>query len=54
MAIQADATSESETDRMVRDIVEAYGTIDILVNNVGGGENRRWWLSFPWRTGTEP
>ena len=47
MAIQADATSESDTERMVGDIVEAYGGIDILVNNVGGGGKSALVIKFP-------
>lgn len=37
IALQSDATKELDVDRMVRESIEAYGSIDILVNNVGGG-----------------
>ena len=37
MAIQADATRHEDVDNMVRKTLTAYGVIDILVNNVGGG-----------------
>ena len=47
LAVQADATSESDTARMVREILDAYGTIDILVNNVGGGGSSALVVKFP-------
>ena len=47
MAVQADAASEADTARMVREILEAYGTIDILVNNVGGGGKSALVVKFP-------
>jgi NAD(P)-dependent dehydrogenase (short-subunit alcohol dehydrogenase family) len=37
MAIAADATRPEDVDNMVRKTLTAYGVIDILVNNVGGG-----------------
>ncbi len=37
IAFQSDATKELDVDKMVRQSIEAYGIIDILVNNVGGG-----------------
>lgn len=37
MALRTDATQEEDVDRMVARTLEVYGTIDILVNNVGGG-----------------
>ncbi len=38
IALQADATKELDVDRMVRESMEAYGSIlYILVNNVGRG-----------------
>ncbi|OGP91553.1 MAG: hypothetical protein A2031_09150 [Deltaproteobacteria bacterium RBG_19FT_COMBO_43_11] len=37
MAIQADATSENDVNVMVQKVLDAFGVIDILVNNVGGG-----------------
>ena len=36
MALQVDATKEDDVDHMMRKTTEAYGGIDILVNNVGG------------------
>ncbi|MDD5170203.1 MAG: SDR family NAD(P)-dependent oxidoreductase [Syntrophales bacterium] len=37
MAIPADATKEDDIARLVQAVLESYGMIDILVNNVGGG-----------------
>ncbi len=37
MALQTDATKEEDVDRMVTETLGAYGGVDILVNNVGGG-----------------
>ena len=37
MALQVDATKEEDVGRMVEAALSAYGQIDILVNNVGGG-----------------
>ncbi len=37
IAIQADATQEADVNAMIAKTIEAYGQIDILVNNVGGG-----------------
>lgn len=37
IAFQSDATKELDVNKMIRQSIEAYGTIDILVNNVGGG-----------------
>jgi meso-butanediol dehydrogenase/(S,S)-butanediol dehydrogenase/diacetyl reductase len=37
MALQVDATKESDVNLMIQKTMEAYGQIDILVNNVGGG-----------------
>ena len=37
LAIGCDATSPDDVDAMVRETLAAYGVIDILVNNVGGG-----------------
>jgi gluconate 5-dehydrogenase len=37
VAIVADATSETDAERMVAETVERFGRIDILVNAVGGG-----------------
>ena len=37
--ISADITVSSETDKLVSEINEKYGTIDILVNNMGGSNS---------------
>ena len=40
LAISADATSEVDSDRMVRETIERFGRIDIVVNAVGGGAGK--------------
>ncbi len=40
LAITADATSESDGERMVQETLERFGQIDILVNAVGGGAGK--------------
>lgn len=37
VAIQADVTDSKQVDRVVQETMEAFGKVDILVNNVGGG-----------------
>jgi meso-butanediol dehydrogenase / (S,S)-butanediol dehydrogenase / diacetyl reductase len=37
MAVSMDATSEDDVNHLVQKTLEAFGQIDILVNNVGGG-----------------
>lgn len=37
--ISADITNSSETDKLVKEISEKFGTIDILVNNMGGSNS---------------
>jgi NAD(P)-dependent dehydrogenase (short-subunit alcohol dehydrogenase family) len=37
LALQIDATDEKAVDDMLKKVLKAYGQIDILVNNVGGG-----------------
>ncbi len=37
LAVSGDATKPEDIDGMVQRTLEAYGAIDILVNNVGGG-----------------
>jgi meso-butanediol dehydrogenase/(S,S)-butanediol dehydrogenase/diacetyl reductase len=37
LALQIDATDEKAVHAMVKQVIAAYGQIDILVNNVGGG-----------------
>lgn len=36
VSITADVTDEAAVEAMVKRVVEAFGTVDILVNNVGG------------------
>jgi len=36
LAISADATRQEDIDRVVRQVIETFGRLDILVNNVGG------------------
>ena len=36
-ALKADVTNSAEVERVVQEAVDAFGKIDILVNNVGGG-----------------
>lgn len=38
--VEADASSESDVQKLVRETVEKYGRIDALVNNVGIGINK--------------
>ncbi len=40
LAVVADATDEADADHLVRDTVERFGRIDILVNAVGGGAGK--------------
>ena len=40
LAIEADATSEADAERMVRETVDRFGRIDILINAVGGGAGK--------------
>lgn len=40
LAVVADATDEADADRLVREAVERFGRIDILVNAVGGGAGK--------------
>jgi gluconate 5-dehydrogenase len=40
LAITADATSEDDAERMVRETVDRFGRIDIVVNAVGGGAGK--------------
>jgi NAD(P)-dependent dehydrogenase (short-subunit alcohol dehydrogenase family) len=40
LAITADVTSEVECDRMVKETLDRFGQIDILVNAVGGGAGK--------------
>jgi gluconate 5-dehydrogenase len=40
LAITADVTTEDDCDRMVRETLEGFGRIDILINAVGGGAGK--------------
>jgi gluconate 5-dehydrogenase len=40
LAITGDATSEEDADRMVRETIDRFGRIDIVVNAVGGGAGK--------------
>jgi gluconate 5-dehydrogenase len=40
LAITGDATDEADAERMVRETVERFGQIDIVVNAVGGGAGK--------------
>jgi len=40
LAISADATKAADVARVVKTVTKAWGRIDILVNNVGGGGGR--------------
>ena len=37
LVVSCDATKPEDVDAMVQKTLDAYGVIDILVNNVGGG-----------------
>ena len=40
LAIEADATDNSAVEKTVQDVLNLFGRIDILVNNVGGADRR--------------
>jgi gluconate 5-dehydrogenase len=40
LAITADVTSEADCERMVKETVDAFGRMDIIVNAVGGGAGK--------------
>jgi gluconate 5-dehydrogenase len=40
LAVEADATSEADADRVVEAARDAFGRVDILVNAVGGGAGK--------------
>lgn len=40
LVVTADATSEADSDRMVRETLDRFGRIDIVVNAVGGGAGK--------------
>src|SRR5579875_2311908 len=37
IAIQADVTKAADVERLVAETVDAFGTVDVLVNNAGTG-----------------
>ncbi|RMF86079.1 MAG: SDR family oxidoreductase [Nitrospinota bacterium] len=43
LPLQADMTRLEEIERVVQAVLEHFGTIDILVNNVGGSRGERTW-----------
>ena len=38
VGIEADATRQDAVEQMVRQVIDVFGRLDILVNNVGGGQ----------------
>lgn len=40
LAITGDATTEADAERMVRETIDHFGRVDILVNAVGGGAGK--------------
>ena len=40
LAVSADATTEADAERMVDEVTERFGRIDILVNAIGGGAGK--------------
>jgi meso-butanediol dehydrogenase/(S,S)-butanediol dehydrogenase/diacetyl reductase len=47
LALQIDATDEKAVHAMVKQVIAAYGQIDILVNNVGGGGGSALVINLP-------
>lgn len=47
LALQIDATDKQAVYDMVRQVLKAYGQIDILVNNVGGGGGAALVINLP-------
>jgi len=47
LAMQVDATLEADVERMVQETKSAFGKIDILVNNVGGGSGSATIVKLP-------
>jgi len=46
-AVEADGTKEEDVERMVEQTIEVFGTIDILVNNIGGGSGMSLLVKMP-------
>jgi gluconate 5-dehydrogenase len=40
LAVTGDATNEADAERMVRETIDRFGRIDILINAVGGGAGK--------------
>ena len=40
LAIEADATSDADAERMVQETIDRFGRIDIVINAVGGGAGK--------------
>src|SRR5215207_7789617 len=40
LAVTTDATNEDDADRLVRDTIDRFGRLDIVVNAVGGGAGK--------------
>lgn len=47
LALHIDTTDEKAVDDMLKKVLKAYGQIDILVNNVGGGEKAALVINLP-------
>ena len=43
LAVQADMTNTADIERLVNQTVERFGSIDVLVNNVGGSHGGQTW-----------
>lgn len=43
LGVQADMTSTADIERLVNETVERFGSVDILVNNVGGSRGGQTW-----------
>lgn len=43
LAVQADMTSTADIERLVNQTVERFGSVDVLVNNVGGSRGGQTW-----------
>ncbi len=51
LAVTANVTESTDVDRLITEVLAAFGRIDILVNNVGG--ESRYYFEKPGRTYTE-
>ncbi|MGB3525240.1 MAG: SDR family oxidoreductase [Flavobacteriales bacterium] len=48
VAIRADVTSEQDVDRMVKEVIALWGTVDVLVNNAAGNFHPASFRETPW------